>query len=64
MDGLSFLRFIELNGSKYVRVDDVAAFINELAATEETDTRNRLQQAARNLLKPKPIANEDWFKTK
>ncbi len=35
---------------RYLRVEDVADFIRSLGATEETDVRNRLNQAADNLL--------------
>ena len=46
------VRFVLVRGSRYLHVDDVAAFIRELAATEETDVRNRLLQAATNIAAP------------
>lgn len=47
------LRIITVRDVKYIRAEDVAEYIRELAATEETDTRNRLEQAAANLEAPK-----------
>ena len=46
------LRFVDVRGARYLRVDDVAAFIRELGGTEETDVRNRLNEAADHLLHP------------
>ena len=45
------MRTIQANGATYFRAEDVGAFLREIAATEETDVRNRLTQAAVNLLK-------------
>lgn len=45
------LRVIEVRGVRYVRIEDVAEYIREIAATEETDTRNRLLTAAQHLEK-------------
>lgn len=42
--------FVEVRGVRYLRLDDVARFIRELGGSEETDVRNRLQQAAERLL--------------
>ena len=43
------LRFVVVQGVRYLRVDDVASFVRELGSGEETDVRNRLSQAADNL---------------
>ena len=45
----SHIRFVTVNGKKYLFVDDVAVVIKEVAATEETDTRNRLNALANNI---------------
>lgn len=45
------LRYVTVRGVRYLRVDDVAAYIRELGGGEETDVRNRLKEAARNLEK-------------
>jgi hypothetical protein len=37
----------------YLLIDDVVQFLREMAATEETDVRNRLEEAAANVLKLK-----------
>lgn len=42
-------RFVEVRGVRYLRLDDVAAFLHALGSTEETDVRNRLDEAARLL---------------
>ena len=38
-------RFVEVRGVKYLRLGDVAAFLRELGGSEETDVRNRLDEA-------------------
>lgn len=43
------IRSIRYKNSEYLRLEDVAAFLNQLASSEETDTRNRLCMAALNL---------------
>lgn len=43
------MRFIEVRGVRYLHAEDVVEFIAELGATEETDVRNRLNEAARNI---------------
>ena len=35
----------------FVLVDDIVEFLLDFAATEPTDTRNRLEEAARNMEK-------------
>ena len=45
------LRVIEVNGHRYLRIEDVAAFVRELGGVEETAVRNRLEDAATALLK-------------
>lgn len=42
-------RFVEVRGVRYLRLDDVVAFLRELGGTEETDVRNRLEEAARRI---------------
>ena len=42
-------RFVEIRGVRYLRLDDVAAFLRELGGSEETDVRNRLEEAARRI---------------
>lgn len=44
------MRFINVKGVKYLRAEDVAKFIAELAATEEADVRARFNEAAFNLI--------------
>lgn len=44
------IRSVFVNGRHYLRAEDVSSYIQELAGAEETDTRNRLIEAARNLL--------------
>ena len=51
-DPVFSLRFIEVRGVQYLRCDDVASFIRELGGAEETDVRNRLNEAAGRLLRP------------
>jgi hypothetical protein len=43
------LRFVEIRGVRYVRLNDVTALIRELGSTEETDVRERLNEAARRI---------------
>ncbi|MCI0562344.1 MAG: hypothetical protein MN733_27990 [Nitrososphaera sp.] len=45
------VRSIRANSTVYIRVEDVVAYLRGLAATEETDVRERLNQAADNLSK-------------
>ena len=45
------LRFVDVRGVRYLRLDDVAAFIRELGGGEETDVRSRLNEAADNLVR-------------
>jgi len=45
----SAMRFVTVKGAVYFRAEDVANFVETLGATEETDVRNRLRQAARNM---------------
>lgn len=48
------MRYVTVGAVRYLRIDDVATLLRELGATEETDVRNRLEQAARNLTKDQP----------
>jgi hypothetical protein len=45
------VRFIRRNLSTYLRKEDVIDMINEIAATEETDVRNRFAALMENLEK-------------
>ena len=45
------LRYVVIRGVQYLRHDDVASFIRALGSAEETDVRNRLNEAAANLLR-------------
>lgn len=45
------LRFVRANGNVYLRNEDVARLLREIGATEETDVRNRLEQAAQSVEK-------------
>ena len=42
-------RFVEVRGARYLRLDDVVAFIRELGSSEETDVRTRFDEAARRI---------------
>jgi hypothetical protein len=44
------LRFVTVRGVRYLRIEDVAAFVRDLGGTEETDVRNRLDEAAAQLM--------------
>lgn len=48
------MRFIDVRGERYLRLTDVMTFIRELGGGEETDVRNRLNEAASNLLRQAP----------
>lgn len=53
IDPRSFaVRYVDVHGVRYLRLEDVAAFVRELGSSEETDVRNRLDEAARRLLAP------------
>ena len=39
------------NGHLYLRLEDVVEFLLEIAASEETDVRWRIEQAAENIRK-------------
>ena len=42
-------RFVEVRGVRYLRLEDVAAFLRALGGSEKTDVRNRLDEAARRI---------------
>lgn len=44
------VRYVTIKGVRYLRADDVATYINELAGAEETDVRDRLTEASVNML--------------
>lgn len=46
------IRFVQVRGVKYLRAEDVAAYLREIAGAEETDTRVRLNEAASKLGAP------------
>lgn len=43
------VRFVDIRGVRYLRAEDVATYLREVAGSETTDTRNRLNEAARLL---------------
>lgn len=43
------IRHVHANGTTYLRLEDVVSYIREIAGSEETDVRNRLNEAASNL---------------
>ena len=43
------IRFISLKGTTYLKRVDVVEYLRELAATEETDVRNRIEEASKLL---------------
>lgn len=43
------MRYVEVRGVRYLRLEDVATFIRELSGGEETDVRNRLKEAAHQI---------------
>jgi hypothetical protein len=45
------IRFVTYKGTKYLRIDDVINYILELSSGEETDVRQRIESAAKELLK-------------
>lgn len=45
----SEIRYIINRNKKYLLEDDVIDYLRELAGSEETDVRNRLNQAASNI---------------
>jgi hypothetical protein len=44
------IRFVVVKGNTYLRAEDVAEYIVECGSSEETDVRNRLKEAARNIV--------------
>jgi len=47
------IRCVEIKGNVYLRKEDVITLIREVAGSEETDVRNRLEELARNVEKVK-----------
>ena len=45
------LRVVKVKDVVYIRVDDVIKYLQEIGATEETDVRNRLEEAGKNFRK-------------
>lgn len=56
------IRFVKVKEARYLRADDVADFIRELAGSEEMDVRTRLNEAARNLMahSVKETVTKEW----
>ena len=48
-DGQIKFRCVDVRGVRYLRSEDVVSLIRDVAATEETDVRNRLNEFADNL---------------
>lgn len=44
------IRFVEVRGVRYLRAEDVRQYILAIAASEVVDVRNRLAEAAENLM--------------
>jgi hypothetical protein len=44
------IRFVVVRGVRYLRTEDVVAFVQDLAATEDPDARRRIEQAASHLM--------------
>lgn len=40
------LRFVNVKGQSYVRVEDMVAYLREIAGSEATDVRKRFESAA------------------
>jgi hypothetical protein len=47
-DKINF-RYVTVRGARYLHIDDVVSYVLQFSATEETDTRHRLDEAARAL---------------
>jgi hypothetical protein len=43
------IRFIDIQGTIYLRKEDVIDFWRDFAEAEETDTRNRILEAVNNI---------------
>lgn len=44
------IRYISVKATAYLRAEDIVEYLREIANSEETDTRNRLMDAANSLL--------------
>jgi len=44
------IRFVVVRGVRYLRIEDVVAFVQDLAATEDPNARRRIEQAASHLM--------------
>jgi hypothetical protein len=51
------VRFVTVRGVRYLRAEDVASYLREVAGSEPTDTRERLQAAAARLSAETPPAS-------
>lgn len=45
------VKIIKINDRTYLRINDVVELLNNLASSEETDTRNRINELASNIQK-------------
>ena len=46
------VRFVTVRGIRYIRAEDVADLIEDVAATEATDVRERLKKLSHSILHP------------
>jgi hypothetical protein len=58
MNSEMHIRFITVNGKKYLFVDDIAVMIEKVGIGEETDVRNRLNEVANNIRKSSCLTSE------
>jgi hypothetical protein len=45
------VRFVKIKDTVYLHAEDIVELLRELAATEETDTRKRIEELACRLVK-------------
>jgi hypothetical protein len=57
---MKVLRTVIYKGKLYFERDDILEYLREFASTEETDVRNRLQEAIDNLNGPFPGVTQDF----
>ena len=55
MSDIMEVRAVVVKGERYLRLDDVAAWLRELVSTEEVDVRNRFNEAADLLFNPEYV---------
>ena len=54
------MRFVRANSAIYLRQEDVIEYLRNIAATEETDTRNRLEKVGDVFFGVGKPPLEDW----